>query len=111
MGRQIHVAANIVIRPGRSGNSNPLIAPPCRPLNVPPGTGVSETAGRQIDHEFPQNFGAPVASPFALRVLPSAKSGIARYGSIGPIDLIELVNSGPVRHLGRGAQWFARAHC
>jgi hypothetical protein len=34
--------------------------------------------------EFPQNFGALVANPFAFSVLLFAKSGIARYGSIGP---------------------------
>jgi hypothetical protein len=34
--------------------------------------------------EFPQNFGALVANPFAFSVLLIARNGIARSGSIDP---------------------------
>jgi hypothetical protein len=40
-------------------------------------------AGAYIVQEFPQNFGALFANPFAFSVLLIVVSGIARYGVIG----------------------------
>ena len=38
----------------------------------------------KADQEFPQYLGALGANPFAFSVLLFAKSGIARFGLIGP---------------------------
>src|ERR1035437_5097194 len=52
-------------------------------------TDAQMVAGKCVEklcriQEFPQNFGALVANPFAFSVLLIARSGIARYGSIDP---------------------------